>query len=175
MKKEQEVIAAKVDVHRFNLNELSDQREYNRLIVELPNILGFIDKETGSKWKEDSERGEITISDLFKILKFGEYKFLKFIDGNAYIIPFNLVGGKVREDDKTGVKYYSYYLLYNITPETEIVKEEFFDMLYSIHYIIKGNLQKIEIDEVNARFESGQSTILKASNGGDDFYKVVNK
>lgn len=151
-------------IQLFNLNDIGNQRVYNRIVMHMRDIAAGLDAENGTKYTEAAESGELTVQDLILAMNFRDNIYSEYDDyNNKYaMIPFCAVLNKKNDDDK------DVFLFYSCTDADTEIFARLDKWLSSVDYDIKNNITKLTDEEGVTAIESHNTVLIS----GDDIYKM---
>lgn len=151
-------------LHLFNLNDIGNQRVYNRVVMHMRDIAVGLDAENGTKLAEDAERGELTVQDLILAMNFSDNIYAEYDEyNNKYtMIPFYSVKNKKNENDN------DIFLFYSCTDADFEMFGNLDKWLSSVEYDVKSNIVKLTDEEGVAAVEAHNTVLIS----GNDIYKM---
>ena len=151
-------------IHLFNLNDIGNQKVYNRVVMYMRDIAGGLDAERGTKYAEVAERGELTVQDLILAMNFSDNIYAEYDDyNNKYtMIPFYAVINKKDEGDN------DIFLFYSCADADFEMFGHLDKWLSSVEYDVKSNIVKLTDEEGVAAIESRNTVLIS----GNDIYKM---
>lgn len=152
-------------IHLFNLNDIGNQKVYNRVVMYMRDIAVGLDAEKNTKYVEKAECGELTVQDLILAMDFSDNIYAEYdYDNNRYImIPFCVVVNKKSDDDK------DIFLFYSCTDSDFEMFGHLDNWLQSVNYDVKNNISKLS-DEDGVTAVQLHNTVLIS---GNDIYKMI--
>ena len=151
-------------IQLFNLNDIGNQRVYNRVVTYIRDIAAGLDAEKGTKYTEAAESGELTVQDLILAMNFSDNVYSEYDNyNNRYVmIPFCAVINKKNGDDK------DIFLFYSCTDADSEIFGRLGKWLSSVDYDVKNNITKLT-DEEGVKAVEMHNTVLIS---GDNIYKM---
>lgn len=151
-------------IQLFNLNDIGNQKVYNRIVIHMRDIALGLDMVKGTKYAEDAERGELTVQDLILAMNFSDNIYAEYDnDNNRYVmIPFCAVVNKKGEDDK------DVFLFYSCTDADFEMFGHLDKWLQSVDYDVKNNINKLTDEEGVTAIELHNTALIS----GNDIYKM---
>ena len=151
-------------IHLFNLNDIGNQRVYNRVVMYIRDIAAGLDAEKGTKYTEAAESGELTVQDLILAMNFSDNVYSEYDNyNNRYVmIPFCAVLNKKNGDDK------DIFLFYSCTCADSEIFRRLGKWLSSVEYDVKNNITKLTDEEGVTAVELHNTVLIS----GDNIYKM---
>lgn len=153
-------------IQLFNLNDIGNQKVYNRVVMYMRDIAGGLDAERGTKYEEAAERGELTVQDLILAMNFSDNIYAEYDDyNNKYtMIPFYTVISKKSENENDN----DVFLFYSCTDADFEMFGHLDKWLLAVNYDVKNNITKLT-DEEGVKAVEAHNTVLIS---GNDIYKM---